>query len=37
MLSDSEIFNIVISRGFAKHNPEYLYKAYYERGSPIYN
>ncbi len=37
ILSDVEIFYIVISSVFVKHTAEYLYKAYYKRCSLIYN
>ncbi len=37
ILSDAEIFDIVMSSGFVKYTAEYLYKAYYKRRSLIYN
>ncbi len=37
ILSDTKIFNIVMSSFFVKHTAEYLYKAYNKRGSLIYN
>ncbi len=37
ILSDAEIFYIVMSSVFVKHTAEYLYQAYYNRRSLIYN